>query len=172
MTESRQSNPGDKPPQAEDFGLTPETLSHLRKSNSRRKAWEIVLKVVYTCVLLASWFFLWKQLRLSGFVFFLVLWVAYFWVYLEVDPILRTGKGRGLGVACSRCTSSTAVVERRSVWAVGAGIASGTLSKPLWASGPFRSSTTAAASIAPFPARGFTRFARRKKRRTRMPQMR
>ena len=38
----------------------------------------------------------------------------------EVDPILRTRKGRGLGVACSRCTSSLAVVERRSVWAVGA----------------------------------------------------
>jgi hypothetical protein len=38
----------------------------------------------------------------------------------EVDPILRTRKGRGLGVACSRCTSSSAVVERRSVWAVGA----------------------------------------------------
>ena len=40
--------------------------------------------------------------------------------WTEVDPILRTRKGRGLGVACSRCTSSSAVVERRSVWAVGA----------------------------------------------------
>jgi len=66
--------------------------------------------------------------------------------------ILGFGRWETFGLGCGSCGKRAA------------------FSKPLWASGPFRSSATAAASIAPFPARGFTCVACRRRRRTRMPQ--